>query len=52
MLVDTESRRLAIGEQADANQAGVPHPLDDLICRARRRVAPVAGEFDRGGKEG
>ncbi|WP_246677815.1 hypothetical protein [Mesorhizobium sp. B2-4-18] len=52
MLVDAKPRRLAIGDQADAIQAGVPHALDDLIRRARKHVAPIAGEFDWGGEEG
>ncbi len=51
MLVDAQARRLAVGEQADAVETGVPHALDNLIGRARQHVTPIAGKFDGGGKQ-
>ena len=51
MLVDAQPRRLAVGDQADAVETGVPHVLDDLIGRARQHVTPIAGEFDGRGEE-
>jgi hypothetical protein len=46
VLVDAETRRLAVGDQTNAVEACVPHALDDLIGRAREHVTPIAGEFD------
>ncbi len=39
MLVDAQPRRLAVGDQVDAVETGVPHALDNLIGCAREHVA-------------
>jgi hypothetical protein len=31
VLVDPEPCRLAVGDQADAVEASVPHPVDDQV---------------------
>ena len=51
MFVDAQPRRLAVGEQADAVEACVPHAFDNLIGRARQHMPPVAGELDGRGKK-
>ncbi len=49
VLVDTQARRLAVGQQADAVEACMPHAFDDLISGSLKHVAPVAGKLDGGG---
>ncbi|WP_183459577.1 hypothetical protein [Mesorhizobium huakuii] len=52
VFVDTQPRRLAVGDEADAIEAGMSHSLDDLISRALKHAAPVAGKLDGRGEEG
>lgn len=52
MFVDPQPRRLAVGKEANAVEATVPHALDHKVGRTRQHAAPVAGELDGGGEEG
>jgi hypothetical protein len=47
VLIDAQPRRLAVGKEAHAVEAGVAHAPDHLVRRARQHMPPIAGEFDR-----
>jgi hypothetical protein len=51
MLLDPNSRRLAVREQADTIEARVPHTLDDQIGCAGQHVPPIPGKFDGSGQQ-
>ncbi|WP_292279500.1 hypothetical protein [Mesorhizobium sp.] len=51
VLLDTQSRRLAIGEKAHTVEAGLPHAFDDQNGSAFKHAAPIAGEFYRGSEK-
>jgi hypothetical protein len=51
VLIDAQTRWLAVGEKANAVEACVPHAFDNLVRRAGDHVTPIAGELHGRGKQ-
>ena len=46
VLINAQSRGLAVGDQAHPIKAGVSHALNNLIGRPWKHVAPITRKFD------